>query len=739
MRILNFAVNRVQQQTAAGKLTDRRSLHACCVAVIFATFVSLVLMAPPALAGEAHPIIEHTAFETDTFSNPNGIAVDESTGDVYVADIGTDTVSKFDANGAPVAFECTTCGAYMTGNQLTGTPSGPFGFSTEPFAKEPGNPASIAVDNSTSPLDPSRGDLYVLDAGHKVIDKFNANGEALAPITAPLSLPPLGIGVDASGNVRVDVKGEEARKLAVEVFDDSAVNGFVALVDQAGNESGGTQVYGFATAGQPGGDYPVLSPCGCVARVGPNSVHYGRVDDGSTAVAAAVDPANGHVFVDDQSALAHSISEWDTGEMNGVPEPVGSQSEADIKATGTEVSSFGSLELTGSSEHEQGGIAVDGATGDVYVSNPADGRVYVFGSAGPVTVVGTPAGVTPTSATLQGSVDPRDVAVTECRFEYDTDPSNDPRLPIALLEHSALCVTAHGEPIGAGSGPVAVHADVGLPPEAALQPGSLYHYRLVVSNANGESHSGGLFPTASAGFGFKQFEVSFLNRDGTPDVQAGSHPYKMVTNIAFNTQVVREGTVGGNSSPLYIALPAGNVKDLTFHFPPGFYGDPNATATKCTLAQLAPGSLQDNCPPESELGTLESEFNGVGSYNAPQLEGKKLVNVVPPPGVAFQMAAKILVPDAFIDAGVPAGGDSGVTVVSEGIPVTVALFRVETTIFGVPSLGSTKPLLTLPTACNGPLTSTVSGDSYQDAGHFVSAPPSVAPGMSDCAPLVFPP
>ena len=39
-----------------------------------------------------------------SFSNPNGIAVDESTGDVYVADIGTDTVYKFDASGDPVSF-----------------------------------------------------------------------------------------------------------------------------------------------------------------------------------------------------------------------------------------------------------------------------------------------------------------------------------------------------------------------------------------------------------------------------------------------------------------------------------------------------------------------------------------------------------------------------------------------------------------------------------------------------------
>ncbi len=711
-----------------------------CVPVI-AVLGTLAFSATPASAltpcllpeGGSHPCLG--SFPVGT--NPNGIAVEESTGDVYVASIGADTVSKFDAEGNPVDF---TAGAGAGTNTLTGaaTPAKSFAF-----PNVNGNPAAIAVDNSTDPSDPSRGDLYVLDAGnepheagHEVIDKFNPEGEYLGQITG-LSSPPLGVGVDPSGNVRVDLKAPEpgGAFLPVEIFDDSASNAFLTFVDQNDRDSGGDGVYGFATAGQPGGDYPVLSPCGCVARLGANGEHAGRVDTGASAVAVAVDPADGHVFVDEQSALTHSVSEWDAGEMNGPP--ISSGPEA-VQATGTVVSSFGSQELEGPSP-EQGGIALDGATGDVYVSNPADGRVYVFGASAPLATTGaaanvTQTNVTQTSATLRGMVDPRGVAVTECRFEYDTGGSNDLTLPLPVLEHSAPCLTEHGEPIGAGGSPVAVHADIGVSPQARLRPGSLYHFRLVVSNENGESHSGGLFPTLSAGFGFKQFEVAFLNRDGAPDVQAGSHPYKVVTTVVFNTQVVHVSP--GRSR--YVALPADNVKDLAFHLPPGFYGDPNATAKECTLAQLAPGGLEDLCPPESELGTLEAETSeSLGE--APHLDAKKLVSVAPPTGVAFQMAAKILAPDAFIDVGVPAGGDSGVTAVSEGIPATVPVFRSIATIFGVPPLGATRPLLTMPAACNGPLTTTASGDSYQHAGHFVSAPPSVAPGMTGCAQLVFPP
>ena len=79
---------------------------------------------------------------TEAFSNPNGIAVDEATGDVYVADIGTNTVYKFDASGNPVNF------ASSGSNALTGIATEAKSFS---FPSLYGTPAAIAVDNSTNP------------------------------------------------------------------------------------------------------------------------------------------------------------------------------------------------------------------------------------------------------------------------------------------------------------------------------------------------------------------------------------------------------------------------------------------------------------------------------------------------------------------------------------------------------------------------------------------------------------
>ena len=65
-----------------------------------ATVVPLMVVGLIAMGADASPALAEThpfLFSFGSFTNPNGIAIDESTGDVYVADLGTNTVSKFDA------------------------------------------------------------------------------------------------------------------------------------------------------------------------------------------------------------------------------------------------------------------------------------------------------------------------------------------------------------------------------------------------------------------------------------------------------------------------------------------------------------------------------------------------------------------------------------------------------------------------------------------------------------------
>ena len=250
------------------------------------------------------------------------------------------------------------------------------------------------------------------------------------------------------------------------------------------------------------------------------------------------------------------------------PQQRGKQNNWGAGAVGTLVARFGSSQL--SSFAGEGGIAVDGASGAIYVSNPADGKVYVFGSDAPAVTASEPT-VAKEAANLGGTVDPRGVAVSSCEFEYGlTDEfGNGP------YNHSVPCKQTPAE-IGAGSSPVAVSAQL-----EGLEPGQLYHFHLVANSADGAGEGSGLLATQGVGFGIKNFEVNFINENGTPDTQAGSHPYQFVDLFELNSHFAR---MESNADSPYIRLPDGVLRDVTVDLPPGFIGDPNASPKKCTGA-----------------------------------------------------------------------------------------------------------------------------------------------------------
>jgi DNA-binding beta-propeller fold protein YncE len=740
--------------------------------------VWLMLGSAAALAaGEPHP----QTGEFGSFSNPNGIAIDESSGDVYVADIGTNTVYKFDENGNPVDFFA------LGSNALTGTLAGPFSFPASAY----GTPAALTVDNACvrhtpaltgtacTQFDPSAGDLYVMDAGHGVIDKFSPSGEYLSQITgfAPAIGSPganelLGLAVDTSGDVRADVSGtfvKVTEEIAVDVFDGSSANHLIARqLDQKASEvlgDGGLDTpqgaHGFAV-GPTGDDYLLyesvkivnnnheeeIVPCSCVVKRGQQLAGLGKIDNkGSGDVAVSADPATGHVYVDNQA----SISEWDTGAMNGSAKE---ESEGPT-STGVLVGApFGSL--SGSSG--QGGIAVNGNTGEIYVANPGAGspgarKVDVFGSAAPAVTAGAASGVTKQAATLNGTVDPRGVAIVKCEFEYGVADE----WGRGAYEQKVSCEQALGA-IGAGAGPVPVSAAI-----AGMKAGLLYRFRLIAENANGlKGESSWLLVTLGEGFGAKNFSVSFLNKDGTPDTQAGSHPYKLVNTIEFESHFERAES---NADSQYVREPGGTLKDLALDFPPGMVGDPNATAKKCTLNELQAGA--GKCTPEAFVGEWRLQFPE-HVYYAQAAEREDLIyNMVPPRGVAVQLGVHYELPDLFINAGLLAGGDYPIQVTVLNPPTIAPVLVVQVTVYGDPpeaqaerrqhelekELAKPVPLpsftpkafLTLPTGCHGPLRSTLSMDSYQDPGQRVEKEEvtrnaaGTPVSLTGCSKLQFPP
>jgi hypothetical protein len=123
--------------------------------------------------------------------------------------------------------------------------------------------------------------------------------------------------------------------------------------------------------------------------------------------------------------------------------------------------------------HAVRNVAVDRTTHDVYVgdfnSKTLQGVVDVFSGdlTVPDAVTSAASAVTPTSATLNGTVNPDEAGEATCRFLWGTTRA---------LEHTAPC----SEAIANGGSPVPVTVAIG-----GLTPDTTYFYRLEASNGNG--------------------------------------------------------------------------------------------------------------------------------------------------------------------------------------------------------------------------------------------------------------
>lgn len=263
--------------------------------------------------------------------------------------------------------------------------------------------------------------------------------------------------------------------------------------------------------------------------------------------------------------------------------------------------------------------------------------------------------------------------------------------------------------------------------------------------------------SAMADFGVKSFEFNITDASGEPFVQAGGHPYAVTTTIDFNTTTAHAGN----------PVPDQNVKDVDVATPAGFVGDPSA-ASKCTYAQLENfGSGVNTCPPASQVGTLtlETDFPFVGATDV-----FPVYNMVQRNNAPAQFAADVLLAEAVINFEVRTGGDYGLTATLANIPNGLPIRSSKLTLWGTPSsaahnterfpclnpffgsFGSEcpsgypeRPMLTMPTACTGPLTTTLHTDSWQEPGEWRTASvvtedsSGKAVGLTGCEKLDFSP
>jgi hypothetical protein len=220
--------------------------------------------------------------------------------------------------------------------------------------------------------------------------------------------------------------------------------------------------------------------------------------------------------------------------------------------------------------------------------------------------------------------------------------------------------------------------------------------------------------SGTPGFGFVGTDAWFSNADGTTDTQAGSHPFEASFSLDLN-----------QASSLSAG---GSLRSLTVALPPGLVGDTTAVP-QCTRQQFL-SSLLGGCPPATQVGIDRPALpNATGAPFTPVVS---VYNLVPPPGVpvAFGFTAEGV--NVLLDAQVRSGSDYGITEHIDNVgfaPVGNVI-----TFWGVPgekvhdrercldgicgqSAGSAalRPFLTVPTSCEGPLTTTFRANTWQNA------------------------
>ncbi len=266
-------------------------------------------------------------------------------------------------------------------------------------------------------------------------------------------------------------------------------------------------------------------------------------------------------------------------------------------------------------------------------------------------------------------------------------------------------------------------------------------------------------------FGFEAYEVTPENEDGTPAVQAGSHPFQTTFTIDLNEGEFVTGLTGEPE-----VEPAGGlIKDFVSKLPPGVIGNPTPFA-RCTL----PDFQEERCPASSIVGVSTVRVNepteiGLKTFHSP------VFNLEP---VAGEPARFGFLPTKetpiFINASVRNGEDYGVTTETSNIVEVAPNLRAQVTFWGVPGdprhaasyagclepprfgkcqsepeeVHNPPPFFALPTSCSGhPLESEAEADSWTDnPGHFEHAFTSEAafseqpmPELSGCNQLPFEP
>jgi hypothetical protein len=355
---------------------------------------------------------------------PAGLAVDDSTHDLYVADRENHRVDKFAPDGKFLAAwgwgvldgaseqeACTsTC---LVG--LSGTGVGQFE-----------SPVAVAVDNSTGE---SHGDVYVADQEGRRVQKFSASGEYLWEYSTPYSL--FGVSVDSAG--RLWTYDSEGR---IRQF------GPFGGINKEWNTNRGTNV---GLAVDDSDNVYVNLGWGSTEKFSQAGQSLGEVAPGVSSSALAINQVDNTLF----SVSGSTVYKYRPSSTQ--PSPL---------ATSFESSSLA----------EAMGVAVDPEREDVYVSSRSSDEIFVFGP--------PPPGSPQIEGVRISKVLSTSAAVSAQLYSGQFDTSY--QIEYGPTEAYGRTVPAVPRDIGSGISEVIVEQLL-----EDLSPGITYHYRVSAANSHG--------------------------------------------------------------------------------------------------------------------------------------------------------------------------------------------------------------------------------------------------------------
>ena len=237
-------------------------------------------------------------------------------------------------------------------------------------------------------------------------------------------------------------------------------------------------------------------------------------------------------------------------------------------------------------------------------------------------------------------------------------------------------------------------------------------------------------------FGIERFEMVPEEENGSRDLRAGSHPFQLTTTLNTNQTLEKDaGRQGLEPSSAQL------LKDVHVKLPTGLIGAANpAVIPQCS--DLIFSTSEANCPADTAVGVAIVHINepvGVG-YETLSVP---VFNLEPGPGEPARFGFEPLSVPVILDTAVASGGDYSVTTSVSNASQAAQLLGSTVTLWGEPgdprhdrsrgwdclAEGHNRggkpclteprhdvPFLSMPTACNQPLQSSVSIDSWSEPG-----------------------